>query len=384
LRTVIVTLSLLFSVMSLVTDWLRPAAESAQCRVGLCRFDQVFASIDAEGMNPANLSALVNEDAANPMVWCAWGDVLAQHGEVSKASAAFDRAMTLGPHMPAVLMRGVNFYIGHGQPRKVIPLSARILSQTGAFDQIIFSYFKAARISTPELLGTAVPAEGRAARSWLDWVRANGSDEDLTDTWEWMKQNRLLDRSSAVDAVWTLWSRQSFRTARDLWRDWIGPNRGDESDGEEIVNGEFQAEPAGGPFDWTLEAPGSGTVSRNDGLDVRFSGKENLAFSGVRQAVVVRPGRYRFTAELETADITTDEGPFFHIFDPANPGGVHVESRLFTGTMARSRISLDLAVPASTQALMVQLERRPSRRLYDNKIEGTLHVYRVSLRRSVR
>jgi hypothetical protein len=392
LRTVLVAFSLLIVVTSVVIDRVKPTAASAPCRLGLCRFDQVFASIDAEGMNPGNLSALVNEDPGNPMVWCAWADVLAQRGDVGKAGIAFDRAMTLGPNMPAVLMRGINFYMGHGQPRKAIPLSARVLSLTDAFDQIIFSYFGAARIPTPELLAAAVPVgadKGRAARSWLDWERANGSDQDLIDTWRWMKRNRLLDHDSAVNTVWTLWSRKSFRSARDLWLDWIGPsdrigpNRGDDPDAEELANREFQTEPAGGPFDWTLEAPGSGTLSRKDGLDVRFSGKENLAFSGVRQSAVVRPGHYRFTADMETADITTDQGPFFHIFDPANPAGVHVESRLFTGTMPRSRISLDLSVPASTQALIVQLERRPSGRLYDNKIEGNLHVYDVSLRPGV-
>ena len=381
MRVVLVALSLLISAFSVGTDLFRPAAESSLCRLGFCRFDQIFASIDARGMRPANVAALVNEDPANPLVWCAYGDVLAQTGNTAEATRAFDHAMTLGPHMPPVLMRGVNFYVGYGQPEKILPLSAKILTQTWAFDQIIFSYFKVANLPTHELLGVAVPTEARAARAWLDWVPVNGSDADLTETWEWMTKNRLLDQPSAVNAIWALWSRKSYRTAHALWLDWLGPGHIDKAaDGSErLVNRAFEKEPAGGPFDWTLYAPASVTLTRRDGLEVRFSGRENVAFSGVSQAVEVRPGPYRFTADIEANGLTTDQHPFFHIFDPANPGAVHAESQPIQNGATPSRIAVDISVPPSTQVLLVQLERRPSER-FDNKIEGTVRVHDVSLR----
>jgi hypothetical protein len=46
--------------------------------------------------------------------------------------------------------------------------------------------------------------------------------------------------------------------------------------------------------------------------------------------------------------------------------------------VARSRITAEISVPPSTQAVMVQLERQASER-FDNKINGTLHIYQVSL-----
>jgi hypothetical protein len=379
LRSVLAVLSLLIAAFSVGTDIYRPTAESALCRRGYCRFDQVFASMDAQGVQAANLSALLNEDPANPLVWCTYGEFLAKSGDAGKATAVFDHAMSLGPDMPPALMRGVNFYFNHGQPAKALPLAGRILAETSVFDGAIFSDFRAARLPVSTLLGTGVPNIARAARAWLDWLRDNGSDADLSETWVWMQRNRLLDQRSAVNAVSTLWSRKSFRTAQNLWLSWIGPDHGNYPEPEELWNTAFQDQPAGGPFDWTLDPPPSVTLSRKDGLEVRFSGTDNVAFSGVRQGAVVRPGRYRFIAEIEAAGLTTDQNPFFHIFDPTNPGTVHVESQPFRGTVPRSRITLELSVPASTRALMVQLERRPSER-FDNKIEGTLHVYQVSFR----
>jgi hypothetical protein len=381
-RTVLVLLSLLIAAFSVGTDILQPEAGSAMCRLGFCRFDQVFRSIDAQGMQPDNVGALVNEDPANPLVWCVYGDVLGQKGRVADANAAIEHAMSLGPHMPPVLMRGVNFYVGYGNAGKIAPLSMRILAQSGDFDQILFSYFQRMQTPVTELLGNAIPNDARAARSWLDWLRTHGSEADLTATWTWMQRNHLLDKPSAVGAIWALWSRKSYRVAHSLWLEWAGTDNTDRSlDGaEQLVNRQFQNEPAGGPFDWTLDAAPSATLTRKDGLDVRFSGKENVAFSGVRQAAEVRPGLYRFTAEVEASGLTTDQHPYFHVFDPANPGAVHVESQQIQNGAEPTRISMDISTPASTQALLVQLERRPSER-FDNKIEGTVHVREVSLRR---
>lgn len=81
-----------------------------------------------------------------------------------------------------------------------------------------------------------------------------------------------------------------------------------------------------------LPAKPAGWTATEKSPEGPWRGTDNVAFSGVRQGAVVRPGRYRFTS-----------------------------------------------VPATTQALIVQLERRPSER-FDNKIAGTLHVYHVSLR----
>jgi len=180
--------------------------------------------------------------------------------------------------------------------------SSQILSQTGAFDQILFTYLKRSGAPVPSLLGTAIPATSRPARSWLAWLRAHGSDRDLCETWAWMNRNRLLDGKSAGEAAWELWNRKSYRTAHTLWTNWLGTT-------QLLANTRFDTGPRETPFDWTLGSSPAVTVTRANGLDGRFSGTENVAFSGVGQFTVVPPGRYAFPLRSRPKTSPPTRGP---------------------------------------------------------------------------
>lgn len=146
-----------------------------------------------------------------------------------------------------------------------------------------------------------------------------------------------------------------------------------------LPNREFENAPAGGPFDWTLSGPSSLAIRRQNGLEIRFSGRENVGFWHVRQGTMAgRPGMYRFSAEIESENLTTDQGPYFHVVDPARPQTVHAETQQIRGTTARGWITADISVPAGTEALEVILERQPSLQTL-NRISGTLRIFRVSL-----
>jgi hypothetical protein len=363
--------ALLLATLSVSLDLFPPSLASSLCRHGACRFDQIFPAIDAAGDTPEAVSILVDADPANPLVWCAYAQVLSAHGETQQAQSAFDHAVSLGPGMSPVLMRAANFDFTHGRRENGLLLSARILSQTSAFDEIIFSYLQRADAPLGTLLGTAIPAASRPARAWLGWLRAHGSDQDLGETSAWMKRNSLLDEKSAGEVAWTLWNRASYRTAYALWTGWLGTT-------QLLENSRFDTAPRENPFNWTLDSSPSVAVTRANGLDVRFLGTENVAFSGVRQFTVVPPGRYRFSAEVSSDNLSTDQGPFFRIFDPANPARLNAESAPILGTVARSWMSVEFTVTAGTEALALQLERRPSQR-FDNRISGTLHIHQVSL-----
>ena len=370
MRLIIPIAALLIATLSVSLDLFPPSLASPLCLHGACRFDQIFAAVDATGAAPEAISILVNADPANPLVWCTYAQVLCVRGETQQAQSAFDHAVSLGPGMSPVLMRAANFDFTHGRREHGFLLSARILSQTSAFDEIIFSYLQRADVPAGMLLGTAIPAASRPARSWLGWLRAHGSDQDLQDTWAWMQRNALLDEKSAGEVAWTLWNRASYRTAHTLWTSWLGTT-------QLLANTRFDTAPRETPFDWALGSSPAVAVTRANGLDVRFSGTENVAFSGVRQFTVVPPGRYRLSAEVSSENLTTDQGPFFRIFDPANPDRLHAESAPILGTVRKSWITMELTV-SGTGALAIQLERRPSER-FDNRISGTLHIHQVSL-----
>ncbi|MFY9530685.1 MAG: hypothetical protein WAR24_17420, partial [Candidatus Acidiferrales bacterium] len=61
-----------------------------------------------------------------------------------------------------------------------------------------------------------------------------------------------------------------------------------------------------------------------------------------------------------------------------NPGRLDVRTPQIEDNAGRRKIVLNFTVPAGTQALAIQLIRSKSER-FDNKIEGTLRVFVVSL-----
>lgn len=378
MRSIILAASLLVAALSTTVDFIHPSPGSSLCRYGGCRFDQIFAGVDAAGASRDAVAALVDEDPANPLVWCTYAQILSARGETQQAQSAFEHAVSLGPGMPPVLMRAANFDFTHDRREHGYLLSTRILSQTDAFDEIIFSYLQRADVPAARLLGTAIPAALRPVRSWLDWLRAHGSDQDLVETWEWMKRNRLVDEKSADEVAWTLWNRASYRAAYSLWTDWLGSSRASDSQPQLLANGDFRNPPHESPFDWALGSPPSVVVTRAKGLELRFTGTENVVFSHVRQFTVAAPGRYRFSAEVSSENLTTDQCPYFHIFDSARPGRLNVETRTVEGTVKRSWIRVEFTVTQATEALAVQVERRPSE-LFGNRISGTLHIHQVSL-----
>jgi len=137
--------------------------------------------------------------------------------------------------------------------------------------------------------------------------------------------------------------------------------------------------PTASPFDWVINPPPSVKVQRQNGLEIRFSGTDNLSFSHVQQFVTVAPGRYRFTAEIEASGLTTDQHPLFRIQDAGRPAALNMATEPIETTRGRSTLRLDFTVPQGTSGLQIQLERRMSDR-FDNKLAGTVHLYSVSLK----
>jgi hypothetical protein len=377
LRFLLPVASLLIASFSILVDAAHPSSTSSLCSLGLCRFDQLFSSIDSKGIQAGNMAALVREDPSNPLVWCTYAEVFASHGDAEKAQAAFERAITLGPGMAPVLMRAANFDFSHGRTAQGLGLARQIMNQTGEFDEILFSYFLHSGVAAPELLKTAVPAEPRPARSWLVWASRNGLTSDLPAIWTWMIQNHLLDQKTAADVAQDLWRQTAFQPAQQLWTDWLGASRGDYPDPQGLWDRHFRGESGGSPFDWTLNAP-AGDVSMSDGLEIHLSGDANVNVD-VHEFATVKKGRYRFSAEIAADGLAGGEYPEFHIFDASTSQHLDVHTPPIKGTVPRSWVNLEFNVPSGTKALEIQLERRAQTDSRHRIGTGTLHVYQVSL-----
>jgi len=374
LRFLFPLISLAIASLSIAVELYPRTADSRVCLSGGCRFDQIIASAST----PATVAALLNENPGDPGVWCTYGEFWASRGESAKAKAAFDRALELGPGLSPVLMRIANFDFTHDRQNRALRLVPQILLQTDEFDQLLFSYLRTSGIPASRMLGSVIPATPRVANSRLGWARSQGTDQELLETWAWMREQKLIDEKSAMETATALWQRKSYYQAQSLWAGWLGTRSGDYLNPQLLANTDFREARSGTPFEWTLRPNAGVEFIRREGLEIHFLGTENVDRPGVEQATAIEPGRYRFSAEVSADQITTDEGPFFQVTDAENSARLSVETRPITEKVSRSWISLDFTVPASTAAAKVQLVRRPSLK-FDNKIAGTLHIYRTSL-----
>jgi hypothetical protein len=368
--------ALLVTIWLVAVDRFRFRPDSPACVHGLCTLDHIIASIDDQGLNSESALVALAQMPANPLLWCTYGELLALENR-KEAAASYDRAVELGPHMAPVLMRTANFDFTHSRLQHGLVMTRQILFETSAFDQILFSYLTTLKVPTPSVLGRAVPAQERPARSWLQWLASAGSEPEVRDAWKWSLEHGFVDETSAVGLTKTLWEHGWYAAAQQIWLEWLGNHGGDYLRVERVWNRKFELTPTGSPFDWTIGTlPDSVSVERNNGLIIRFLGTENLEFSQVRQFVTVKPGPYRFSVELEAEGLTTDQHPLFHIsaISPsASIATVPIENR------SRTTLHHEFIVPPGATALQIQIERHPSDH-FNNKISGTVHVYAVSLK----
>jgi hypothetical protein len=373
-RLILPLLAFGFAILSVAIDFAKPAAISKVCLLGFCRFDELYASADAQGADLNNAGALLQEDPSNPSAWCSYAELLWKRGEAERARSAFAHAVRLGPGMSPVLMRAANFAFSQDDRKGALALSKRILHQTGAFDEVLFSYFQRPGEDVAAVLTAGLPAEPRAARAWLAWMDRNGTDQDIAVTFAWMKSQGLCDEELAVESVRLLWDRRAFEAAQTVWGSWVGEG-GDDLTRERLFNGRFERRPTASPLDWKLEVVPSATMTRHDGVEIHFEGGPHGSISPLHQFATVRAGRYRFAAEIETRGLSDDARPFFHIFDAEPVRKVDVQTKAVEADAGRSWLTLDFNVPGGTRAVEVALEEQAS----PNSQTGALHVYGMSL-----
>lgn len=295
----------------------------------------------------------------DPYRWADLGEALLEAGRKEQARYCYERVEALAPRVPPFLLRAANFHFLIGDPRRALPITARILGMIPDYDAVIFSQYT--RLAeNADVLRFGLPEDPRAARSWLRFVMQAGRLKDARQSWDW-----LAGRGFADDAVAGEYARfliqQGLPEAASLA--WARPV---------------------GPFDWSLARSAGVEIARKgDSLRIRFAGTENLDITAASKLVFVRPGTYRFRARIRTDGVTTDQGIRFRIADAEVPARLNLTFGQFTGANPWSDVQQDLVVPPQTSLLRVQVIREPSMR-FDNRIAGTAWIDGLSLEPALR
>ena len=240
-----------------------------------------------------------------------------------------------------------------------------------------------------KVMSIGLPKSQRAWQSYLRYLISLGKFADAAAVWNRIVSERYGDDRLAGDYVGFLFRDHRYEVAARAWALYLG-DRGHGYPAENYVyNGDFEAEPSGVDFDWTMENLNDDvkvtidpslahTGSRS--LKIEFGGKTNVNYDRVSQKAVVKPGRYRFSAFIRADGLTTDQGIAFRISDAEWSTHLDVRTEQVIGTTDWKRIELMVSVPGETRMLAIQVIR-PSSWRFDSHIAGTAWIDTISLSR---
>jgi hypothetical protein len=350
-----------------------------------------FAAWTLFGHSPVeSLAQTLRADSASPYRWCDLGEELLQAGKTDQARACFRRAVQLAPNIPPIWMRAINFYLQVDDIPAALACTTPVLRLVSDYDGVIFSDVdhigqNAAVQFLPHITGNR-----RAVSAYFRHLLAVGNVATAQAAWPFAKSGELTAEYADF-----LLRQHRYGAAVTLWADWAGTDRtgaqagtraGDYLHPNRLFNGGFEREPHGSRLDWRL-TPVDGVETTRDGatvsegkssLRIHFQGAGNVDYHNVEQTGWVTPGVYRFRAEVQTRDLTTDQGVRFHLFDAESPQRLDFTTEQLTGTHNWTRVEKTFLVPSETNLVTVQVTRNASLR-FDNKITGVAWIDAVSL-----
>jgi len=208
---------------------------------------------------------------------------------------------------------------------------------------------------------------------YLQWLIRSSSPVGAKLVWEKIQEKNLKTPEALLKYVHFLVSQKSITAARAIWAEHTGIVG--------ITNSGFENKIIGQGFGWrySKEPGGLWKVTRVDdpvyegsrGLQVSFSGRENIAFQHLYQIVPVDPStRYRLSYWWRSEEITTDQGPFMELFG-YDCKGLYTKGEMILGTHSWAPATIEFTSPANCRAMVTRLRRIPSHR-FDCNIAGTL------------
>lgn len=359
-------------------------AEHVLCRLGVC----------------GTLTYSTDNEPLNPFAWSDLAEARAASGDNKGAQDAFARSLQLGPNIPPILLRVINFAVQNGNLDTVISPIRHVLELTNVYDNILFRYLVRSGLPPERILAEAIPDSsdstmstthaadanegiapvgdrrpaGDPGRAWAAFLMAERRPE-AGAAYRWLEAKGAV--TPALRNQWVEYLVQVQRDYPQAVQTWAAAYReAGYPETNRVFNSRFARTPAGGRMDWVLPRHPHVQLKTGDGLLVTFDGKENTAFGSISQQTYLPAGRWRFTAEAVADGLTTNQRPYFRIYDSSDP------RRLDASTpMAPERMTVEFVSPAGGSWVTIVLIRRQSEK-FDNKIAGSLRLREVRIGRA--
>ena len=348
--------------------------------------DPAFSSQNSQISLDAWRGALRRDNAS---CW-RWGDLawaLADAGQTDLANRCYERALELGPHIPAIWMSDANFLFLHNEPEKGLQSAAHVLEMVPDYDGGIFNDFD--MLDNPRLVLSYIGGQRRATNAWLQHLIALNRPATARLVWNRISAAHFADDALAGSYADYLLRINDPKSARQVWGAWLGNRRGDYPDENLLYNGDFEAQFLPSVLDWHIDNSDQFETVRDSGqahtgsysIRIRFNGESNAAYNSLSQIVVLsEAGTYRLSAWMKTEGITTNEGLRLGVAGQGDLVHTNVTSDSVTGTQNWAPVSVEFTID-QPGAVRVSLARLQSLK-FDNKIQGSAWIDGVRLVRN--
>lgn len=331
-------------------------------------------------------------DPHSDRLWMALANAYEEAGKYDDARRAYQKALAQHPVSATVAWRYGNFLLRRGETQQAADQVRRALIDKPDLVPSAVSQFSKAGAGLDLILDSVLPSRPGDYLAAIDYFVSERNDDAALAAWrKLVRLGRKVSFQRSLDLVNHLIAHDHVDEAYEVWRQALA-NSGQASarqarrQGSLIFNGRFARSLVNGGFGWRqTPAPGAvfnlvGDVTHGSprAARVSFDGSENVDYSNLFQYVAITPGdRYRFSAFMRTAGISTDSGPRFVLLS-GDPGQAVAETPMMTGTHPWTEVRADFTAGPNMKGLMVVLRRAPSD-LFANRIRGTVWVDDVQL-----
>lgn len=365
-------------------------------RVGILHRDQLQYLNLAESRK--HLETAVRLNPHNWQYWLELGRSYEFLALEAEAERAYLKAVELNPKSAAYRWRMGNFYLRVNKLSATIQHFKDAMGLDPSLRRSSLAMLWDAGV-TSEPIENIWPDDAEARLMMVEFLVSRFGDGARRPPWDLLqrKWDKLLKAppypsiKQGAFYVQFLLNQNRYEEARTEWVRLADKNNiqdeAFQSRRNAIWNGDFETPIAGAAVDWRYATSDAYTivqaqtegVGSSTALRIAFRGKANLDFQDLKQQAIVERGKsYEFSYQFQCQEISTEQGVYFQILDGLK-GTLLLETNGMRGSAPWTSFSGTFGVPPTTDVVLIELRRRPSRQI-DNLIRGTLWLDSVALK----
>jgi tetratricopeptide (TPR) repeat protein len=377
---------------------MRWAPDNAANDAALARLDELGGGAEGQARALQLRERATLLEPGNAIFWLERAMSEDEAGMAESAGPDYMRARELFPLSPDVNRALGEYYLRQGRIDDALDALRFAIAGDPEMRPAVFGELWRAGVDAREVLARGVPPDPDVLLAYLDALAAVGALDDAQLVWT---QLVALGEIPAQDAIQhdafeqgafqyvdALIRFQKTSELEEVWEE-LAPEEATaaRTAGNLISNGSFEQPMLNEGLDWRVYPVDGVFVSldatqAHDGaraLRIDFTAPGNLAYQHTFEFVPVESDtEYEFTGYLRAADVTSDSGPRFELYDAANPQNLNLATADIRGITDWTAERLRFRTSPDTHLLIVRVGRPPSTS-FDNRLSGTVWVDDVRL-----